>query len=144
MSSEIIVMARGNFQDVEGLHRGIEAIRKEQWMATEALLMMASSLELSLSELPVYDTNGNLVTRGRSVFGNETPARKVAAYFRRAAIAPSVIASELLGAWSAFENKILRPAENAAGVSQRPGTIPGRPTFTGVPEPAHVRGRRAS
>lgn len=143
--SAIQIMARGDFCDVEALHKGIQDIRSASFVDTEALLMMASTLEAALAELPIYDPNtGQAMAQQRGIFGGGSPARQIAAYFRRAAIMPGAIASELAGAWSAFDNKILKPAEQAAGQPARARSA-GRTSFTGVPEPhSRAGGRRAS
>ena len=145
--SAIQVRARGNFLDVEALYQGIVDIRSAAWVDSEALLMMANSLEAALSELPVYDPNtGQALAQVRSFWGAQTPAKQVAVYFRRAATLPGAIASELAGAWSAFDTKILKPAELAAGITQRPQRT-GTPSFTGVPTPQtgpQRRGRRSA
>lgn len=144
--SAIQVMARGDFCDVEALHKGIQDIRSAAFIDIEALLLMASTLEAALGELPIYDPNtGQPMAQTRGIFGGNSnaPARQVAAYFRRAAYLPGAIASELAGAWAAFDNKILKPAEQAAGRPAPARKAAGTPSFRGVPEP-HSRSRRAS
>lgn len=145
--SAIQIMARGDFLDVEALHRGIQDIRSAAFVDVEALLMMAASLEAELSLLPVYDPNtGQAMAQTRGIFGGGSPARQIAAYFRRAAHLPGAIASELAGAWSAFDNKILKPAEQVAGQPAAARKAGGQSSFTGVPEPHSRAGgrRRAS